>query len=221
MQSWGTASRFEIRDTQLEPSKSGVVGLVAAALGVARDDRGGIARLAAMPMAVRVDRQGVVRTDFQTAGGGAWPGRKRYGVYKAEGGASSDATLSRRHYLAGASFLVGLGGDGALAEEIDGALRDPRFPLWLGRKGYALSRLIAEGIAEGAPEAALRSAPRFDGADPDGWLVVECAAGEGDARSDVPILFTPDSRVFGVRHTRRVPLGPREADGHVAEPAHA
>ena len=30
MQSWGVQSRFTVRDTGLEPSKSGVVGLIAA-----------------------------------------------------------------------------------------------------------------------------------------------------------------------------------------------
>ena len=37
MQSWGVESRFTVRDTGLEPSKSGVVGLLCAALGRRRD----------------------------------------------------------------------------------------------------------------------------------------------------------------------------------------
>ena len=38
MQSWGTQSRFSNRDTDLEPSKSGVIGLLCAAMGIPRDD---------------------------------------------------------------------------------------------------------------------------------------------------------------------------------------
>jgi len=38
MQSWGTTSRFDQRDTGKEPSKSGVIGLVAAALGIDREN---------------------------------------------------------------------------------------------------------------------------------------------------------------------------------------
>ena len=34
MQSWGTDSKFDVRRTGREPSKSGVIGLVAAALGI-------------------------------------------------------------------------------------------------------------------------------------------------------------------------------------------
>ena len=33
MQSWGSQSRFSHRDTEREPTKSGVVGLLSAALG--------------------------------------------------------------------------------------------------------------------------------------------------------------------------------------------
>ncbi len=33
LQSWGTQSRFRVRDTGREPSKSGVIGLLCTALG--------------------------------------------------------------------------------------------------------------------------------------------------------------------------------------------
>jgi len=66
MQSWGTQSRFDHRDTGLEPSKSGVVGLLCAALGRPRAADG--SDLAALRMGVRVDREGVLKVDYQTAG---------------------------------------------------------------------------------------------------------------------------------------------------------
>ncbi len=219
MQSWGTSSRFEERDTQLDPSKSGVIGLVGAAMGVRRDDRRSIARLAALRMAVRVDRQGEVRYDYQTAGGGSWPGRKRYGVYKASGKAPDEATISRRFYLADASFLVALGSDDHdLVDAIDTALRDPRFPPWLGRKGYAPSSPIACGVVEGDPESALSDDPALGGLETSElWLVVECDASEGEARRDVPIVFTPDDRRFGVRYVRRVSMERRGSMPDVAQ----
>ena len=62
MQSWGISSRFSIRDTGMEPSKSGVIGLVCAALGKPRDesttDDAEFRQLTQLKMAVRVDRQG-------------------------------------------------------------------------------------------------------------------------------------------------------------------
>jgi len=50
----------------LEPSKSGVVGLLCAALGRPRAADG--SDLAALRMGVRVDREGVLKVDYQTAG---------------------------------------------------------------------------------------------------------------------------------------------------------
>lgn len=59
LQSWGTRSRFDHRDTWPYPTKSGVVGLLAAALG--RDRREDVSDLAALRMGVRVDRKGCSR----------------------------------------------------------------------------------------------------------------------------------------------------------------
>ncbi len=139
MQSWGLDSRFDQRDTGREPSKSGVLGLVCAALGKPRDDQAGpwpsLAQLASLRMGVRVLREGTLRVDFQTAGGGKFPGRKRYGVWKASG-SPGGTVVSPRHYLADADFLVGLEGPLPLLYQIEEALNNPVWPLSLGRKSY-------------------------------------------------------------------------------------
>jgi CRISPR system Cascade subunit CasD len=139
MQSWGLDSRFDQRDTGLEPSKSGVLGLVCAALGKPRDDQAGpwpsLAQLASLRMGVRVLREGTLRVDFQTAGGGEFPGRKSYGVWKASGSPGS-TVVSPRHYLADADFLVGLEGPLPLLRQIEEALNNPVWQLSLGRKSY-------------------------------------------------------------------------------------
>ena len=44
MQAWGADSRFDIRKTNREPTKSGVIGLLAAALGLRRWACGGMSR---------------------------------------------------------------------------------------------------------------------------------------------------------------------------------
>ncbi len=59
MQSWGTRSRFDYRDTWPYPTKSGVVGLLAAALGPDRNED--VSDLAALRMGVRVDRKGALK----------------------------------------------------------------------------------------------------------------------------------------------------------------
>lgn len=45
LQAWGADSKFETRKTGREPTKSGVIGLLAAALGLRRDEREALLRL--------------------------------------------------------------------------------------------------------------------------------------------------------------------------------
>ena len=134
MQSWGLHSRFTIRDTGREPSKSGVLGLLCAALGKpaseSEDDSfPTLAVLASLRMGVRVDREGTLARDYHTAGGGDWNGRS-YCVFKASGKAG-DPLPSMRYYLAGAHFLVGLEGHLPLLKTLDAALRRPVWQLSL------------------------------------------------------------------------------------------
>lgn len=116
LQSWGLDSKFETRKTDREPTKSGVVGLLAAALGLRRDDTEGLARLNGLRFAVRADREGSLLVDFHTA-------KSRDTSY-----------VTYRHYLQDAVFLAGLeSGDEALLRELETALRHPVYPLYLGR----------------------------------------------------------------------------------------
>lgn len=138
MQSWGTQSRFTVRDTGLEPSKSGVIGLLCAALGRPRSDP--LDDLVDLRMGVRVDREGIMRMDFQTAGGAHRIGED-YGVPTADG-TSKRTVTSQRYYLADADFLVGLEGDERLLKKLDRALASPKWPLYLGRKSYVPSSPI-------------------------------------------------------------------------------
>jgi CRISPR system Cascade subunit CasD len=126
MQSWGTTSRFDERDTQLEPSKSGVLGLVCAALG--RDRKEPVDDLAALRMGVRVDREGVMMRDYQTA----------TSVFLANGNIDAKRTVvSPRFYLSDAAFLVGLeGANRLLLEKIQESLGSPVWTLSLGRKSF-------------------------------------------------------------------------------------
>src|SRR5271170_2904011 len=140
MQSWGTQSRFSVRDTGLEPSKSGVIGLVCAALGKPREEYSGdrfptLAQLAALKMVVRIDRAGSVRVDYHTVGG-THRVSDAYGVVRADSSGVGPVT-SRRYYLADAEFLVGLeSADSDLLCRLDDALANARWQLFLGRKSF-------------------------------------------------------------------------------------
>src|SRR3990170_5918100 len=106
MQSWGTTSRFDQRDTGKEPSKSGVVGLLAAALGIDRANWTDLEPLTRLSMGTRHDRPGVPTRDYQTAGCAATDT-----IIKADGTQAKEGVVSDRFYLADAAFLVGIEGD--------------------------------------------------------------------------------------------------------------
>ncbi|MEV6973738.1 type I-E CRISPR-associated protein Cas5/CasD [Kitasatospora sp. NPDC093806] len=75
LQAWGAGSRFDRRGTQPHPTKSGVVGLAAAALG--RDRAEDVGDLAALRFGVRADRPGTPVHDYHVVGGGPMPLRPR------------------------------------------------------------------------------------------------------------------------------------------------
>lgn len=151
MQSWGTTSRFDQRDTGKEPSKSGVIGLLAAALGIDRENWTDLEPLTRLSMGVRHDRPGIPKRDYQTAGCAASDT-----IIKADGTQAKDGgVVSQRLYLADATFLVGLeSADLALLKTIHGALRDPVWTLALGRKSYVPSESI--WLEDGIQDASLR-----------------------------------------------------------------
>jgi len=150
MQSWGITSRFDQRDTGKEPSKSGVIGILAAAQGINRENWTDLEPLTRLVMAVRHDRPGVPKRDFQTAGGAVTDT-----IIRADGSPSKDGVVSQRFYLADAAFLVGLECDEqALLEQVHSALQNPAWPLALGRKSYAPSEAI--WIEDGLQDSPLR-----------------------------------------------------------------
>ncbi|MCK7578744.1 MAG: type I-E CRISPR-associated protein Cas5/CasD [Chromatiales bacterium] len=195
MQSWGTTSRFDERDSQLEPSKSGVLGLVCAALG--RDRAAPVDDLARLRMGVRVDREGLLMRDYQTA----------TGVVTAAGKVDPKRTvISPRYYLADAAFLIGLEGERrSLLDAVDSALRDPVWPLALGRKAFppAAPVWLEGGPVELGLREALIAAPRIasprheDRAAPLRLLLEHPT--EGAMRFDQPLAPFAERR-FGPRH---------------------
>lgn len=219
MQSWGTTSRFDQRDTGKEPSKSGVVGLLAAALGIDRDNWADLEPLTRLSMGVRHDRPGVPKRDYQTAGCAATDT-----IIKADGTqAKGGGVVSNRFYIADAAFLVGLECvDRFLLERIDDALRDPVWPLALGRKSYVPSESI--WIEDGLQDAPLQEV--FEGwpwiVTPRKWeelpekLLVsfESKDGSGVLKMDQPLSSYAERR-FGARFVRSEWITFPQEVGHV------
>jgi CRISPR system Cascade subunit CasD len=194
LQSWGVQSRAKDRDTGLEPSKSGVIGLLCAALGVSRTDKmldARVTQLAQLVMGVRIDRAGVLLRDYHTAG--------KDGYRRANGSLETKTVIvTSRYYLADAAFLVGLAGDDLdLLKTLHAALCNPVWPLYLGRKAFVPGEplWLEDGLKEGV---GLRQAlslevspwqPRPGQKHPDRLrLVIETEDGS-EVRSDQPLSF--------------------------------
>lgn len=215
MQAWGHASRFERRTTALHPTRSGVLGLVAAALGVDKHATGEadhLARFAVLRLTTvtlpRKDRQAGERLmqrllDYHTV----------TGIRRASGKVDEDATVQTyRHYLLDARFGVLLEGPRDLLGEIEMALANPRWGVWLGRKCcIPASPVLASKVGsrgESWCELLLRCG--FQGTETVEQFdhVVETGPGEvgSDMIDDAPIGY---GRPIGERHAprwiRRIP----------------
>lgn len=153
LQSWGDIAVGDIRNTYRYPSKSALIGLIAAAMGWDRyKDEEQMAELNRnLKFAVRADgRDGPVLPDYHTAQ--VPPSRKgkvyrtRADELKAE---DLETILSTREYLCDSAFTAFCFGPYDVLEESGERLRNPRRPLYLGRKSCPLAVPCVPKIIEG------------------------------------------------------------------------
>ncbi|MCX2969488.1 MULTISPECIES: type I-E CRISPR-associated protein Cas5/CasD [Streptomyces] len=214
LQSWGSAARFARRSTENAPTKSGVLGLLAAAEGRPRD--ADLSDLAALRFGVRVDQPGQRLRDFHTA-------------HHSDSGKSMP--LSERFYLTDAMFVAGVEGDTSLLRNLYQALLEPRFLPYLGRRSCPPSRPIDMGPPQ--EDISLEDALRGAEWEPSPWyvdqlaraarhggpagpesldLLLDCPAGETPHMSlrDTPVSFNTRHRQYGLRGIRakRTPAPP-------------
>lgn len=207
LQSWGDTARFVRRTTRREPTKSGVVGILASALGRTRtcpvDD------LAQLEMGVRTEQRGKLVRDFQTER--SLDGKRTM-------------PLSHRYYLSDACFLVALGGDDALLKDLEGALRAPRWPLYLGRRSCPPSEPVLLELSgkyrdvrdalEHEPWHASARYRSLNGIVSE--LEVACDARDGEmceSQEDYPLSFSGEGRRYACRPVRRYCIPNPDAQG--------
>lgn len=197
MQSWGI-DKFERRGTERIPTKSGVIGIIAAALGRRRNE--GIEDLLSLRFGVRVDREGKLLRDYHIAHEEKfWATRNGKYVH-----------LTTRYYLSDAVFLVGLEGEDALLERIDYALHHPKFPLFLGRRSCPPEGKLSLGIRT---DITLKHALQEEPWQVSDWLKKKentevrlhisidagADAANGYLQRDLPISFDQSHRKYGFR----------------------
>jgi CRISPR system Cascade subunit CasD len=168
MQAWGTHTFEDFRPSNLFPTRSGLLGLLGACLGLERNDLIGQAQLAAsVEFSVRVDqkrvrlehdesvfKRNVKLPDFHTV----------MDARKVDGKANKFPIVSRREYLFDAAFTVAVGskpGASVTLAQLAAALRQPLYTPSLGRRSCPLARPLLEGEveAEDALTALSKAAP--------------------------------------------------------------
>lgn len=204
LQSWGIDSRYALRATHGEPTKSGVLGMLAAAEGRRRSDP--LEDLVSLRFGVRVDQPGTLVRDFQTA----------HTVKTA-------LPLSQRYYLQDAVFVAGVEGDQSVLEGIAESLRKPTFPLYLGRRSCPAEGQIVLGIVSEPLEEALR---HLDWQAAQWWrkrrgktvhldMTLDATHPTGESLPDVPVSFNPEHREYRRRDIFRPdPVIIPNPDGH-------
>ena len=218
LQSWGFESRFQRRTTGLHPTKSGVIGLICAAMGLGKDspeERATLPKLAALKMiSIAIQREQVNR----------WTGEKSelavrrledfhtvLNTRRASGKMNDDPVVTRRQYLLDARFGVILTGNRLLLQRVATALADPVWGVWFGRKSCIPAEPICRSLFASAAEA--EKALIGDAPLESFTTVTEAESfAEGtDSLADQPVSFGdgtssgPDKRQFAIRRIKVQP----------------
>lgn len=238
LQSWGDRSAFNRRETRSEPTKSGVLGLLAAAAGRSRAEPPG--ELLDLRMGIRVDQPGTLLRDYHTVSdyrGVPLPqaGVSAKGIQKPTSPAKL-THVTQRFYLQDATFLAALQGPAGLVEALAEAVARPAFPLALGRRSCVPTQPLFLAVREAPLEDVLRTEPWQAGErakdlftrrrrtrPPTIDLPATLDDPEGeDSLTDVPQSFALRDRGFSSRRVRHtwvtIPTGfpdpDTAADGH-------
>ncbi|AMC00074.1 type I-E CRISPR-associated protein Cas5/CasD [Aerococcus urinaehominis] len=146
LQSWGTRSNFETRHTDCYPSKSGVIGLIAASMGLKRDSSD-IKALNDIDFAVRIDQPGNLIRDYHTA--------KKY----KKTGDLDRTYVTNRYYLEDAVFVVAISQTEDLVDKILTALKQPYYQAYMGRRALPLPADFIMGVYDGDAISCLKDCP--------------------------------------------------------------
>ncbi|RMH15034.1 MAG: type I-E CRISPR-associated protein Cas5/CasD [Acidobacteria bacterium] len=248
--SWGEVAVGEVRPSAARPTRSALLGLLAAALGLRREDDDAHAALAAgVRLGVRVDAPGQPLVDYHTANYRR-PKRRELILTRADElrvpRSELQTVQSRRHYRCDALLSIAVLATPAARWSLDHlrvALERPVFPLSLGRKAcvpalpLAPELLRAGNLAEAFAlyderrpvPAELRRLSRRAGAVELAWdedLGLEPGLPHGATelieRRDEPLSRRRWRFALRREAVGHLQLGqsPRKEDGDVPEPTH-
>jgi len=156
LQSWGFASRFDRRTTGLYPSKSGVIGMICAAMGLVK---GSVKEREVLPELAKSKMMSITIPREAQLYGGLLPILRHedyhtvLGTRRASGSLNPDAVVTRREYLLDARFGVIIEGPRSLLHSAEAALNDPVWGVWLGRKNCIPAAPIGRGLFDTEAQA--------------------------------------------------------------------
>jgi CRISPR system Cascade subunit CasD len=212
MQAWGSHTFEDFRPSNLFPTRSGLLGLLGACLGIDRGDHAGLEQLAqSVEFTVRADRA-VRRPDVEQLISKAAVKLPDYhttlDARKVDGSTNKNAVESRREYLFDAAFTVAIGekqNAPVTLTAIADALLRPCFTPVLGRRSCPITRPLLDGTPVEASDAKVALASAL----PVGGLIYA----EGDLISTQPLRIR-DAPMHG-RHRQ---FGTRLVFLHKEEP---
>ncbi len=219
LQSWGEDSQWAVRRTAPEPTKSGIVGLLACAMGW-NDDQHIFDLSRRIRIGVRCDIPGTPAPleDYHTVGGGHGEYNPQLltaeGLPKKNSARKAHTEQTWRYYLCDASFLAAIQSDDqALIAQLAEGIQNPKWTIYLGRKSCVPSIPPFDGVGnyktlqdalEQYPARFLDSEPRV--IDPHPRVVLECKAEEGIRRRDQ--IRSRTYRLFDPRYSKEDLLKP-------------
>ena len=203
LQSWGVTEKLKDHHTDLVPSKSGVIGMIASAEGRKRDED--ISDLVDLRFGVRIDEEGEIIGDYHISivGGSFGETKDLYGNGHLVDtiNRKTRTKLGTRYYLAGAVFTCGIEGDRDRLEEIKDALIHPANILFLGRRCCPVTANLIQGVVNESLYNALS-----DGSGHRGFIDVSDDSSDGKFRmvKDTPVSFNPEQRKYALRKCKEV-----------------
>lgn len=177
LQAWGTSLKLKNHETDIYPSKSGVVGMIASAMGRRRD--ADISDLAKLKFGVRIDQSGILVDDFQVS---------EVSV--------KEKKIGHRKYLSDACFTCGIEAESSELEMIKEALCHPANALFLGRRGCPVTADLVIKIVDDSLGEALENYDKENGFK---QIIMDTDNIFGEAVRDVPVSFSPFNRQYQYR----------------------
>lgn len=202
LQSWSIDSRFKTRSSGYYPSRSAIIGIFAAAMGMERDEPLNI--FDDVAIIVRVDKGGTVLPDYQSAR--RWTNDR--GIIQSRGNA---LVVSDRYYIEDAIFMVFVSANDTLIERIANAIQHPVYSLFLGRKSCPPTDDFLYGLLDTDIEDSLSLVPSQSKND---TLTVIRNAKQGEVADDVikdnPRSFTISNREYSGRRVIQYKITPTD-----------